>query len=241
MTAKEIDRNVKVKNLIVNIVRNGDSRAGAGSTLAASGEGGADCCVGGPVADRIGPSSNRRAGEECVDKKTLVTIRRAGDMAKSKGKSKRNSGQNHMSNVRCWNCGRTGHYGRDCREMWWSRDQGKSKGKGKGKGKGKLNNVESSNWQEGWSEQGAQGDEHADGWTLSGEQVDGWWKTTDWQTGSGSGWWMTAKDQTCWDTEEPIGGFEISSTEGCWSENPGSDGKQRMRRWQRPQEIKQYL
>ena len=67
---------------------------------------------------------------------------------KSKGKGKKETGQNHMSNVRCWNCGRTGHCGRDCSEMWWSEDQGK--GKSKGKGKGKLNNAESSNWQEGW-------------------------------------------------------------------------------------------
>ena len=74
--------------------------------------------------------------------------------------------------------------------------KGKSKGKGKkskskSKGKGKLNNAESSNWQKGWSEKG---DEHADGWTWSGEQADGWWKTTDWQTGTGSGWWTTAND-----------------------------------------------
>ena len=45
--------------------------------------------------------------------------------------------------------------------------KGKGKGKGKSKGKGKLNSVE--NWQEGGSETGAQGDEHADGWTWSGE------------------------------------------------------------------------
>ena len=77
-------------------------------------------------------------------------------------------GQSHMTNVRCRNCGKTGHHGRDCSEMWWSR--GKSKGKGK-----------------------AQGDEHADGWTWSGEHADAWWKTTDWQTGPGSRWWTTAK------------------------------------------------
>ena len=72
---------------------------------------------------------------------------------KSKGKGNKVKGQNHMSYVRCWNCGKTGHYGRDCSEKWWSR----------GKGKGKV-----------------QGDEHADGWTWSGEQSDAWWKTTDW-------------------------------------------------------------
>ena len=57
-----------------------------------------------------------------------------------------------------------------------------------------------------------QGDEH-DGWTWSGEHVDGRWKTADWQTGSGSGWWMTTNDQTPWDIKEPVGGFEINSTE----------------------------
>ena len=51
---------------------------------------------------------------------------------KSKGKGKKDKDQNHMSNVRCWNCGKSGHYGRDCREMWWSKDQGESKGRGKG-------------------------------------------------------------------------------------------------------------
>ena len=60
------------------------------------------------------------------------------------------------------------------------KDKSKGKSKSKSKGKGKFNHAESSNW----SEASAQGDEHADGWTWSGEQADGWWKTTDWQTGS---------------------------------------------------------
>ena len=84
---------------------------------------------------------------------------------KSKGKGKKERDQNHLCNVRCWNCGKTGHCGRDCSEMWWSRGEGKDK---------------------------AQGDEHADGWTWSGERADAWWKTTDWQRGLGSGWWTTA-------------------------------------------------
>ena len=55
-----------------------------------------------------------------------------------------------MSNVVCWNCGKSGHYEKDFRQKWtqdkgWSGDNGnskskesngKSKGK-KGKGKGK--------------------------------------------------------------------------------------------------------
>ena len=106
--------------------------------------------------------------------------------------------------------------------MWWSRDQGK--GKSKGKGKGKLNNAESSNWQEGWlkgrsQSSREQGEEHADAW----------WKTTDWQTGSGSGWWMTANDQTLGETEEPISGFEIN-TEGCCSKTPRR-GREQDRKW----------
>ena len=44
---------------------------------------------------------------------------------KSKGKGKNRKGQNHVS--KCWNCGKTGHWWRDCSE-WWS-----SRGKGKGK------------------------------------------------------------------------------------------------------------
>ena len=90
---------------------------------------------------------------------------------KSKGKGKKEKGQDHMSNVVCWNCSKSGHYEKDCRQkwtqdMWWSR----------GKGKGKV-----------------QGYEHADGWTWSGEQADGWWKATDWQS---SGQWMSANDET---------------------------------------------
>ena len=138
---------------------------------------------------------------------------------KAKGKKghfvsgKGNKSLNHMSNVRCWICGRSGHCGRDCRERcsgdggWHSGRQsgdkggGKSKGgkggKGKdGKGKCKLNSVESSNWQEGWLEAGTlrphreQDEEHVD-----------------------QGWWKTADEQTAWEPEEPVGGFEISSVE----------------------------
>ena len=70
---------------------------------------------------------------------------------KSKGKDKKGKGKNHMSNARCWNCGKTGHYARNCIEMWWSR------------GKGRV-----------------QGDQHSDGWTWKvDEQAGGWWKTTD--------------------------------------------------------------
>ena len=98
-------------------------------------------------------------------------------------------GQNQMSNVKCWNCGKSGHCASDCRENW-SEDKGSGKsegrngkkGKGKGKGKGKLNSVENSNWQEGWSEGGTkQGEEQAEGW-WNEAHADGWWK--DEQTGS---------------------------------------------------------
>ena len=88
--------------------------------------------------------------------------------------------------------------------MWWSRDQGKSKSKGK------LNNAESNNWKEGWLEGKPQSYREQDE-----EHVDGWWRTTDWRAGSSSRWWMTAHDQTPWDTEEPIGGFQINSTENA--------------------------
>ena len=136
---------------------------------------------------------------------------------------KANKGENQMSDVTCWNCGKSGHYASDCREKW-SGDKGKGKskrgegkvgkGKVKGKGKGKLNSVENSNWQERWLETGTshpeQGEEHADGW-WNEEHVDGWWK--DEQTSSSSEWWMTANDKTPWEPEKPLGGFEINSVE----------------------------
>ena len=87
-----------------------------------------------------------------------------------------------MSNVKCWNCGRTGHYGRDCGENWskertnskGKESKGKSKCKTKGKGKGKLNNAECSNWQERWPEGKSQSYRKQDG-----QHADGWWKTTE--------------------------------------------------------------
>ena len=81
--------------------------------------------------------------------KVSESKRRARDVdalsrGKTKGKGKKGPGasgkgnkdQNHMSDVRCWNCGRFGH---------WREVGGKSKGgNGKdGKGKGKLHIVES--------------------------------------------------------------------------------------------------
>ena len=39
----------------------------------------------------------------------------------SEGKGKKGKGQNHMSNAVCWNCGKTGHWWRDCIE-WWCYD-----------------------------------------------------------------------------------------------------------------------
>ena len=92
----------------------------------------------------------------------------------------------------------------------------KGKGKGKGKGNCKLNSVE--NWQEGWSETGAQGDEHADGWTWSGEQAEGWWKATDDQKGSSAVQWMSANDQTAWEPEGLVGGIEMNSIETEYTE-----------------------
>ena len=157
------------------------------------------------------------------DQMDVDALSKGSGKGKSKGKGKKGKDQNHMSNVKCWNCGKSGHCGRDCREMWWSGDQGK--GKSKSKGKGKLNNAESSNWQEGWLEGEPQSHREQDE-----VHVDGWWKTTDWQTGSSSGWWMTANDQTPWETEEPIGGFEINSTEGCCSKGPRRGREQDRKR-----------
>ena len=126
---------------------------------------------------------------------------------KSKGKGKKVKGQNHMSNAECWNCGKSGHCEKDCRQkwtqdMWWSRGKDKSK---------------------------ARGYEHADGWTWKGdEQSDGWWKTTDWQRGTGSEWWTTASDWTPWESEEAVDGIEFNCIEECCSENPRRGEKQKM-------------
>ena len=84
-----------------------------------------------------------------------------------------------------------------------------AKAKARVKSGGKLNSIEGSNWQEGWLEAGTSQPHRA----QDEEHVDGWWKTADEQTRSGSRWWKTANDQTAWEPEEPVGGFEISSVE----------------------------
>ena len=52
-------------------------------------------------------------------------------------------GYERKNNVTCWECGKKGHYGRDC----WLRGKGKGKGKCKGKGKGKSKGDGKSNFQ----------------------------------------------------------------------------------------------
>ena len=91
MTAKEIDRNAKVKNLIVSLVRNGDSRAVcrkhfSGFRRRRRG------LVRLEAQSQI-ESARAQTAEQVSSAliQTLVTIRRAGDMAKSKGKSKRDT------------------------------------------------------------------------------------------------------------------------------------------------------
>ena len=93
-------------------------------------------------------SSKQRLGSQLLQ---LLQLLGHGAHASS-GKGKGSKGHNHMNKF--WNCGKTGHYARNCSEWWWLR----------GKGKGS-------------SETGAQSYEHADGWTWSDEHVDGLWKT----------------------------------------------------------------
>ena len=52
---------------------------------------------------------------------------------------------------------------------------------------------------------------------------------------------MTANDQTPWETEGPVGGFEINSTEGCWSKSPRRGFEQRVRSLQRPRKKRQTV
>ena len=43
------------------------------------------------------------------------------------GKGKGSKGQNSTSNVVRWNCGKTGHYARNCSVWWWSTGKGKGR------------------------------------------------------------------------------------------------------------------
>ena len=152
------------------------------------------------------------------------------------GSGKGNKDQNLMNDVKCWNCDRTGHYGRDCREKW-SGDKGNAKSKeskgkqgknGKGRSKGKLNSVERNNWQghvHGWPKERTpqphrdQDAEHVDEWRNE-EHSDGWWKSSDsdgWrkpleeQTGSSSGRWVSTETEAPCQPQEPVGGFEVNN------------------------------
>ena len=87
----------------------------------------------------------------------------------------------------CWNCCKYGHYVKDGKQKWTQNQEWSGK-KGKSKGKGKLNSVE--NWQE-----GAQGDEHADGWTWNDEQAEEWWRAAGDHNGSSSVQWTNANDR----------------------------------------------
>ena len=145
----------------------------------------------------------------------------------SSGSGKGSKGQNNMSAGTVASLAttrrtvdRSGHRTRGGREtketarakkaMARARER-KARATGKSRCKGKLNSVE--NWQEGWSETGAQGDERAEGWTWSGQQAEGWWKATDDQNGSSSGQWMSANDQTAWEPKGRVGGIEMNSIE----------------------------
>ena len=84
----------------------------------------------------------------CADKRNVERKKR---QQMSCWLRKGNKGQNQVSDVHCWNCGKSGHSASDCRKKW-SGDKGSGKSKGgkgkvgkgkvKGKGKGNLNCFE---------------------------------------------------------------------------------------------------
>ena len=87
---------------------------------------------------------NRRDDPMDVDALSKGTRKgKKGSSGSGKGK-----GQSNTSNVVCWNCGKSGHYEKDCRQKWtqdkeWSGDKRKQQEQRK---QDKLNSVE--NWQE---------------------------------------------------------------------------------------------
>ena len=82
--------------------------------------------------------------------------------------------------------------------------------KGKSKGKAKKAPVGSGMGNKGQNQVASE--EHADEWWTE-EHVDGWWKDEETGSSSSSGWWTTANDQTPWEPEGPVGGFEINGVE----------------------------
>ena len=53
-------------------------------------------------------------------------------------------------------------------------------------------------------------EEHSDGWWKSSAS-DGWRKPLGEQTSSISGWWGSTETETPWQSEEPVGGFEVNN------------------------------
>ena len=84
------------------------------------------------------PTVARNRRDDPMEVDALSRGKRKGKKCSSGfGKEK---GQNSMWNVVCWNCGKSGHCEKDCKQKWtenkeWSGKKGKSKGTSKGKGK----------------------------------------------------------------------------------------------------------
>ena len=128
----------------------------------------------------------------------------------SSGSGKRNRGQDHRNNVKCCSCGRTGHYGRDCRDNWSEK---------KATGKGRLNSAESSNWEEGRLERKPQS-----------------YRDRRKRRSARDSAKYCLRDEQVQASDASIDEVGALLTEGCCSKGPRRGKEQRVRRWQRPRE-----
>ena len=64
--------------------------------------------------DRLLAYSSTKQSIQISESKRLTrdvdALSKGSGKGKSKGKGKKGKDQNHMSNVKCWNCGKSGHY-----------------------------------------------------------------------------------------------------------------------------------